>query len=159
MADITRAELGLGLFLGYLVTPKGHVIGEIRVPEITIPETKVSIRSLQIGKPVVAIETKETDQTTYQEVVKIDVPEGFKLSLEHISILPVTNPDYAKYKIELDDTDLENKDILASLTLPFRGRTELFTKAVIWLKTTAGANPVKAQVSLIGILLPKLEGE
>jgi len=152
MAEITRAELGLGLFLGYLVTPRGRIIGEIRVPE-----PKVAIRSLQIGKPVVAIETKETDQTTYQKMVEVNVPEGFKLSMESLSILPVTNPTYAKYKMEFDDTVIEDKDILATLTLPFRGRTELLTKAVVWIKTTLGTNPVKSQVSLIGILLPKGE--
>lgn len=150
---ITRAELGLGLLLGHLVTPRGKLIGDIYVPE-----PKVAIRSLQIGKPVVEIETVETDQTEWQKMVEVDVPEGFKLSLENVSILPVTNEAYAKYKLELDDMVIEDKDILATLTLPFRGRTELVTKAGVWIRTTSGANPVKSQVSLIGILLPKEEG-
>jgi len=154
MADITRAELGLGLFLGYLVTPRGRVIGEIRVPAPV-----VSIRSLQIGKPIVDIQTKETDQTTYQKMLEIAVPEGYKLSLESLSVLPIVNPSYAKYKMELDNEGIEDVDILASLTLPFRGRAELMTKLLVWIKTTSVTNPVKSEVSLVGILLPKAEGE
>lgn len=148
-------EFGLGLLLGWLVTPKGRVIGEIRVPPIEIP--KVLIESLKVGSPVVEIETMETDQTTYQKMLEFEVPEGMKLSLENLSILPVTNEAYAKYKFELDDVVIEEKDILATLTLPFRGRTELFTKCAVWIRTTDAVNPVKSQVSLVGILLPKEE--
>ena len=155
MAEITRAELGLGLFLGWLVTPKGRVIGEIRVPPIEIP--KVEIRSLKAGMPAIAVDAKETNSTTYQEICKIEIPEGAVLSLEEVSIYASLEVDYAVFKIEIGDTAIEGITLASNLVLnlPFRGRVELKTgqKVSISVKTSDGAHMVKGHGSINGVIL------
>ena len=147
-------EFGLGLLLGWLVTPKGRVIGEIRVPPIEIP--KVEIRSLKTGKPAIAVNGKETNSTTYEEICKIEVPEGAVLSLEEVSIYPSVEPDYAVFKIEIGDTTIEGITLASNLvlTLPFRGRVELVTgqKVCLSVKTSDVAYTVKGHGSINGVI-------
>ena len=147
-------EFGVGFLLGWLVTPKGKVIGEIRVPPIEIP--KVEIRSLTIGKPAIAVDEKETNATKYQEICKIDVPEGSSLSLEEISLLPQVNADYVRFQLEIGD--LKKDDIKlppTSLSLCFRGRVTIPAgqRVYIGIKTTDGAQTVKGNASILGVLI------
>ena len=147
-------EFGLGLLLGWLVTPKGRVIGEIRVPPIEIP--KVEIRSLRIGKPAIAVDLKETNSEDYQEICKIEAPEEAVLSLEEVSIHASLEPDKAVFKIEIGDTTIEGI-ILATnlvLTIPFRGRVELTTgqKVSISVKSSDGITTVKGHGSINGVM-------
>jgi len=151
LSEITRAELGLGLFLGYLITPKEkRVIGEIYVPQ-----AKVEIRSLRTGKPAIAVNVKETNSTTYEKICEIDVPEEAVLSLEELSIYPSVEPDYAVFKIEIGDTIIEGITLATNLvlSLPLRGRVELNTgKVVISVKTSDVAKTVKGHGSINGVI-------
>jgi len=152
MADITRAELGLGLFLGYLVTPRGRIIGEIRVPE-----PKVSIRSLELGEPVIAIDVQETNNVAYQEICSIVVPEGRTVSLEVVSIYASKEPDYAVFKIEAGNTVVEGITLATNLvlTFPFRGRVEFTTgqKIALYVKTSDALKTVKGHGSINGVII------
>lgn len=158
MAELTRRELGLGLLLGYLVTPRGKVIGEIKLPKDFEPVfPKVEIASLKIGIPALEIKTKETSETTYQEICKIEVPEGVKLSLEEISFMPITAPDNARFKVEIGDLAIEDIALPSNVawTGAFRGRIELETGKRVWIgiKTTSGAVTVKGQASINGVIV------
>ena len=152
---ITRAELGLGLLIGWLVTPRGKVIGEIRVPPTEI--AKVEVASSKIGMPAIAIKNISTDQTEYQEICKIEVPEGAVLSLEHVSIYASSEEDYAVFKIEIGDAVVEGITLASSLvaTCEFRGRVELSTgqKVAIYVKTSDVAHTVKGHGSINGVVL------
>ena len=146
-------EFGLGLLLGWLVTPKGRVIGEIRVPPIEIP--KVEIRSLRIGNPAIAVEEKETNSMEYQEICKIDVPEGYYLSLEEISLLPQVNADYARFQLEIGDLKKDDIKLPTNLDLPFRGRVTIPAgqRVYIGIKTIDEAQTVKGNGAIIGVLV------
>lgn len=150
MAEITRAEMGLGLFLGWLVTPKGRVIGEIHIPEMA------GIRSLTKGIPAFAVDLKETNSTDYQEICKIDAPEGRVLSLEEVSIYASVEPLKAVFKIEIGEASLEGIMLATNLTLtlPFRGRAELKTgqKVSISVKSSDGTT-VKGHGAINGVIL------
>ena len=151
MAEITRAEMGLGLFLGWLVTPRGRVIGEIHIPEMA------GIRSFTKGIPAFAVDLKETNSPDYQEICKIDAPEGRVLSLEEVSIYASLEVDYAVFKIEIGEASLEGIVLATNLvlTLPFRGRVELKTgqKVAISVKTSDVAYTVKGHGSINGVII------
>ena len=152
MAEITRAEMGLGLFLGYLVTPRGRVIGEIRVPPTE------GLRSLNIGMPAIAVDKKQTNSTTYEEICKIEAPESPSiLSLEEVSMYASLEADYALFKIEIGDMALEDIPLAVNLvlSLPFRGRVELKTgqKVAIYVKTSDVAHTVKGHGSINGVIM------
>jgi len=157
--DITRTQLGLGLLLGWLVTPRERrIIGELRVPpeippEIIIP--KVEIDSLKTGKPAIAIDEKETALLTYQEICRIDVPEDSVLSLEEISLIPIANADYARFKMEIGDVKVEDIKLPTTLTLPFKGRVKIEAGGRIWIgiRTTDTTITVKGNASILGILI------
>jgi len=151
MAEITRAELGLGLFLGYLLTPKEkRVIGEIYVPS-----EQIAIRSLRTGKPAIAVNYKETSSAVYEEICKIEVPDEAVLSLEEVSIYASSNPDKAVFKIEIGDTIVEGIILAINLvlTLPFRGRIEQASGKTVKISVKSdGTTTVKGHGSINGVM-------
>jgi len=100
------------------------------VPVVVVPE---------VAEPVFDVKYKETNNTVYQEVLKYEVPSGFRVTLKEIALAPDASAQTkAQFRIVVAGAEVKDLRLLTSYSAQWDLRLSEGAKLLIEMKSTDG---------------------
>ena len=157
----------------YLPPIHAEDVIETAPPPISYPETPAPIPNITTPTPpppmevtpVNKVEYQSTTNTDYTLVIYLTPSYGKVILLKEISIAPLTSDSatYGRYYLKIDDNIWSEKQLGATLTIPYDWKIYAKKEIVIMHRTTDSSYTIQTNAIVTGIEcreidIPKVRG-